>query len=86
MPRLDISPCRAAIFDLDGTLVHSEPAWELAERRVLAAQGRTLPQESSDAFVGRGLRGFLAVEFAPLCRARLADFAAFGRALDLAPR
>lgn len=50
---------RAAIFDLDGTLVHSEPAWEEAKRRVLARLGVEIPQSTYDAFVGRGLRGFL---------------------------
>ena len=50
---------RAAIFDLDGTLVHSEPAWEAAKRRVLGRLGVEVPQATYDAFVGRGLRGFL---------------------------
>jgi HAD superfamily hydrolase (TIGR01509 family) len=50
---------KAAIFDLDGTLVLSEPAWEEAKRRVLARIGLTVPQSVYDAFVGRGLRGFL---------------------------
>ena len=47
------------IFDLDGTLVLSEPAWEEAKRRVLARIGIQIPQAVYDAFVGRGLRGFL---------------------------
>ena len=50
---------RAAIFDLDGTLVHSETAWETAKRRVLDRIGIDVPQVTYDAFVGRGLRGFL---------------------------
>lgn len=50
---------RAAIFDLDGTLVVSEPAWELAKRRVVASLGIEVAQSVYDAFVGRGLRGFL---------------------------
>jgi HAD superfamily hydrolase (TIGR01509 family) len=50
---------RAAIFDLDGTLVHSEPAWEAAKRRVMGGLGVEVPQTTYDAFVGRGLRGFL---------------------------
>ncbi|WP_181318259.1 HAD family hydrolase [Pseudogemmobacter blasticus] len=50
---------RAAIFDLDGTLVLSEPAWEEAKRRALAEVGVSLPQATYDAYVGRGLRGFL---------------------------
>lgn len=49
---------RAAIFHLDGTLVHSEPAWETAKRRVIARLGVEAPQSTYDALVGRGLRGF----------------------------
>lgn len=56
---------RAAIFDLDGTLVHSEPAWEEAKRRVLARLGVEIPQSIYDAFVGRGLRGFLTEVLGP---------------------
>ncbi len=54
-----ISDYKAAIFDLDGTLVVSEPAWEEAKRRVLAGLGIRTSQDTYDAFVGRGLRGFL---------------------------
>ena len=50
---------KAAIFDLDGTLVHSEPAWEAAKRQVLDRLGVSVPQSTYDAFVGRGVRGFL---------------------------
>jgi HAD superfamily hydrolase (TIGR01509 family) len=56
---VNLTRCRAAIFDLDGTLVHSEPAWEAAKRRVLGRLGIEVPQATYDAFVGRGLRGFL---------------------------
>jgi sugar-phosphatase len=56
---MTLSTCKAAIFDLDGTLVHSEPAWEEAKRRVLHSIGISVPQSTYDAFVGRGLRGFL---------------------------
>ena len=51
---------KALIFDLDGTLVESEPAWEAAKRIVLARHAITVTQGFLDAFVGRGLRGFLA--------------------------
>jgi HAD superfamily hydrolase (TIGR01509 family) len=57
--RMNLTRYRAAIFDLDGTLVHSEPAWEEAKRRVLGRLGVEVPQETYDAYVGRGLRGFL---------------------------
>lgn len=56
---------QAAIFDLDGTLVLSEPAWEEAKRRVLARIGLEIPQAVYDAFVGRGLRGFLGEVLGP---------------------
>ncbi|MBA3911478.1 MAG: hypothetical protein C0524_16775 [Rhodobacter sp.] len=57
--RVILTRYRAAIFDLDGTLVHSEPAWEAAKRRVLHRLRVEVPQTTYDAFVGRGLRGFL---------------------------
>ncbi|MFT7107617.1 MAG: sugar-phosphatase [Yoonia sp.] len=59
MTNLRLSQFRAAIFDLDGTLVLSEPAWELAKRRVLDTLGVTVPHKVYAAFVGRGVRGFL---------------------------
>jgi HAD superfamily hydrolase (TIGR01509 family) len=56
---------KAAIFDLDGTLVLSEPAWEEAKRRVLTRLGVQVPQTTYDAYVGRGLRGFLTEVLGP---------------------
>lgn len=60
-----LSDYKAAIFDLDGTLVLSEAAWEEAKRRVLARLGVQVPQSVYDAFVGRGLRGFLSQVLGP---------------------
>lgn len=54
---------KAAIFDLDGTLVHSEHAWEAAKVDVLARYGLTPSQTLLDAFVGRGLAGFVDAAF-----------------------
>lgn len=62
---MNLSQYRAAIFDLDGTLVHSEPAWEAAKRRVMGRLGIEVPQTTYDAFVGRGLRGFLTEVLGP---------------------
>lgn len=63
--RVNLTQYRAAIFDLDGTLVHSEPAWEAAKRRILGRLGLDVPQSTYDAFVGRGLRGFLTEVLGP---------------------
>lgn len=75
--QLNLIRYRAAIFDLDGTLVHSEPAWEAAKRRVLGRLGVEVSQEVYDAYVGRGLRGFLkdvlGPEFTGPHRTKLAD-------------
>lgn len=50
---------KAAIFDLDGTLVHSEHVWEAAKIETLARYGLLPSQSLLDAHVGRGLAGFL---------------------------
>lgn len=56
---MNLTRYRAAIFDLDGTLVHSEPAWEAAKRRVLDRLGVELSRTTYAAFVGRSLRSFV---------------------------
>lgn len=63
--QVNLTLYRAAIFDLDGTLVHSEPAWEAAKRRVMARLGVKVPQATYDAFVGRGVRSFLTEVLGP---------------------
>jgi len=50
---------RAAIFDLDGTLVHSEHVWERAKIDVAARYGKRPTRELLDAHLGRGLKDFL---------------------------
>ena len=62
---MKLTTFKAAIFDLDGTLVLSEPAWEIAKRRVLDRLGVRVPQATYDAYVGRGLRGFLSEVLGP---------------------
>ncbi len=73
---MKLSDYKAAIFDLDGTLVLSEPAWEEAKRRVLRRLDITVPQAVYDAFVGRGVRSFLNEVMGPdLSDIRRADLA-----------
>ncbi len=55
----DPSRYRAAIFDLDGTLVHSEHVWEKAKVEVTARYGKQPSRELLDAHVGRGLKDFM---------------------------
>ncbi len=54
-----LSRFKAAIFDLDGTLIHSEHVWEAAKKDVLARYGVISGQDVIDAYVGRGLGDFL---------------------------
>src|SRR5690606_24806420 len=58
-PIFDPRVYRAAIFDLDGTLVHSEHVWERAKIEVTARYGKQPSRALLDAHVGRGLRDFL---------------------------
>ncbi|WP_319530196.1 HAD family phosphatase [uncultured Cohaesibacter sp.] len=50
---------KASIFDLDGTLVHSEHVWEEAKLTVLSEYGFTPTRAVLDAHIGRGLGDFL---------------------------
>lgn len=62
---MDLQAHRAVIFDLDGTLVESEPAWAAAKVAVLARHGRSVSEDLLDRYVGQGLAGFLAEVFGP---------------------
>ena len=68
-------PCtqfQAAVFDLDGTLIHSEHAWEAAKVKVLAKYGLVPSRQLLDAYVGRGISGFLDEAFGcPLTQEQL---------------
>lgn len=55
----DFLTLTAAVFDLDGTLVHSEHAWMAARLEILRRYGKLADQSLLDAHVGRGLEGFL---------------------------
>jgi sugar-phosphatase len=43
---------RAAIFDMDGLLIDSEPLWRRAEREVFATVGLELTEEDGEATMG----------------------------------
>lgn len=58
-PAFDPRAYRAAIFDLDGTLVHSEHVWDRAKSEVLARYGVRPTASLFAAHMGRGLRDFL---------------------------
>lgn len=46
----------AVLFDLDGTLIDSEPKWAIAERRLAEQHGGTWSQHDADRTVGKSLR------------------------------
>lgn len=54
----DFTPYSAVIFDLDGTLVHSEHVWEAAKVDVARHYGLIPSRALLDAHVGRSLSGF----------------------------
>ena len=62
---ISLTRFQAAIFDLDGTLVDSEPAWEQAKRAVAARHGRPITQAQLTASEGRSMDQLTADVFAP---------------------
>jgi len=52
-------PIRSIIFDLDGTLVDSEPNYEKADKAFLAAKGIFLAEERWRSFTGIGSAAFI---------------------------
>lgn len=57
---LDLTDFRAAIFDLDGTLVVTEHVWQAAKKSVAVHLGAEVSQPVLDAHVGRRLADFTA--------------------------
>lgn len=62
---INLTRFRAAIFDLDGTLVDSEPAWEAAKHAVAARHGHRITKAQITASIGRSMDELVAQVFAP---------------------
>lgn len=60
----DLSNTQAFIFDLDGTLVHSEHVWAKAKMMVANEHGAQLVETQLEEFVGRSLNAFVDFFFA----------------------
>lgn len=45
----------AVLWDLDGTIVDTEPAWQAAEKKLVAEFGHTISEEETLALIGAGL-------------------------------
>lgn len=56
-----MNPILAVIYDLDGTLVDSEPLWYAAESELIAARGEVYRDEVRDSLVGLRLDGCIRI-------------------------
>jgi len=54
-PRRALPPVEAVVFDMDGLLIDSEPAWEEAIDAFCQARGRRYTREDAAACMGRGI-------------------------------
>ncbi|MGO2096939.1 MAG: HAD family hydrolase, partial [Candidatus Microbacterium stercoravium] len=61
MTLTDIALPAAVLWDMDGTLVDTEPYWIAAEKRLVASFGRSWTDEQSLQLVGNDLEGSAAV-------------------------
>ncbi|MEK9602039.1 MAG: HAD hydrolase-like protein, partial [Pontimonas sp.] len=51
----DMDQMQAVLFDMDGTIIDSEPYWMTAERELVESFGGTWSEEQAYALVGSGL-------------------------------
>jgi HAD superfamily hydrolase (TIGR01509 family) len=59
MGKVNLPDFKAAIFDLDGTLVESEPAWLHAKAEYASSEGIALPAGAQERYIGRRLSDFV---------------------------
>ncbi|MFV0292755.1 MAG: HAD family hydrolase [Paracoccus sp. (in: a-proteobacteria)] len=79
---------RGAVFDLDGTLVDSEPAWEKAKHIVAERHGREISAAQIAASIGRSMDDLVADVFAPvdMATSRAIEDEIFGVGEEWLPR
>ena len=46
---------KAVIFDLDGTLIDSEPVWDLVFAEIVVQEGKSYESEVHQKFLGKGV-------------------------------
>jgi|TARA_B110000977_G_C11052469_1_gene482845 HAD superfamily hydrolase (TIGR01509 family) len=76
----DLKDIDAAIFDLDGTLVESEPVWAEAKQYIANRENVDVSEHILLAYVGRSVADFVAEVIAP-ANAQLIEKAIIERAL-----
>lgn len=73
-----MSKIEAVIFDMDGTLLDSEPLWLRADLAMIASYGGFMSEEEHDAYIGMG-----AVSFIPLIKEKYGIQASYEEIHDL---
>src|SRR5262245_54871914 len=53
------TPIHAVLFDLDGTIIDSEPLYKRANKFFLQRHGIEIPDSTFDRFIGVGARNFI---------------------------
>lgn len=79
--QIDLNGIEAAIFDLDGTLVESEPVWAEAKQYVAKHENVDVSEQLLLAYVGRSVADFVKEVIAP-ANVQLIETAIVERALS----
>ena len=64
--QLDLKGIEAVIFDLDGTLVESEPVWAEAKKHIANCEKVDVSEKVLLAYVGRSVADFVKEVIAPV--------------------